>query len=243
MLAGFYGDVGSGKTLLLMDYAVKPIYKKFYANFKVFKMSKYEPLKLEDLFNYVPNAPVTLFGFDEGYTLIESRTSLEKLNRYISYALFQCRKAHRDFISTAQLKSTLDLRFKDMERFTVYAFPHDEKSQDDFKYAYITEFSVTFWSLNFKYAKKHLFGLYDTEEIILPHDFKELQEEIILSDPKKLKIKVNQVLSRLKKEDRFPYKVTHDTVLAMLLDMEESSVIEPFLYPILKSVELQKAKE
>jgi hypothetical protein len=237
---GIYGDVGSGKTILDVYFAIQPIYKKVYANFKMFNLKSYRPLKIEELFNPEPENVITLTSFDEGYTLIESRTSLDKINRYISYAIFQCRKRNKDFISTAQLKSSLDLRFKDMERMTVYAFPRDEKSTEDFNYAFITDYNIKYFQLGYKFAKKYLFDKYDTNEILMPHDFAELQEEIILENPKKLKEKIEQVIVKINNSNLSLPKITHDSVLDLLLQLEEPRGLEPFLYSRLKTKELLK---
>lgn len=51
---------------------------------------------------------------DEAYVYLESRTSGRALNRVLSYLLFQSRKTGLDLILTAQLSSTLDVRWRRM---------------------------------------------------------------------------------------------------------------------------------
>jgi hypothetical protein len=242
MLMGIYGDLGSGKTILSVNYAVK-VYNAnpendLRANFKI-DLPNFKYLEVENLLDIEkrenPNTITQVIG-DELYTWLESRVSPSKLNRFVSYILFQSRKRNIDIYGTAQLKSTIDLRFKDLEHITVYAFPRNPKSKDDFNYGYIINSRIVYYKLPYDKCKK-LFDLYDSDEIVEPPDIEQLREEIVLSNPKKIKEKLNLVIKKIDKSGISLTKITHDSVKDLLIEIEESMVLEPYLYSRLKNKE------
>ena len=120
MLYLFEGDVRSGKTLRATIKAYRytkrfpnrNIYSNYKLNIKFFP--NFKALKPEMLFGI--NEPCLIL-IDEIYAWIESRTSGKDINLYMSYILFQSGKRGMDFIITAQLESTFDLRYREMINF------------------------------------------------------------------------------------------------------------------------------
>jgi len=102
------GDVGSGKTLLgvLLSYFSDI---DVYANLEL-QLDNYHKLTLANFYDIV-NAFVFV---DEAYVWFESRTSPSRVNRFVSYKIFQARKGECHFLTTSQLYSVLDIRYRDM---------------------------------------------------------------------------------------------------------------------------------
>lgn len=207
------GNVREGKTLLMVYYAWKltqlnrvvpeserlPIYANFTLRYPdVKKVSVSDLLDLEGL-------KTGLLLGDEIYTWLESRVSSSLLNRYCSYFLFQSGKRGVDVIATAQLGSSVDLRFFDLANIIVSAFKNEKDRR--FEYEYLTRCGrgvrVSNYSLSF--ADAGLFwDDYDTGEPVAPLGLKELQFEMDKFDVEKINKRVDVVVERLLKEsERF----------------------------------------
>lgn len=154
------GDVGSGKTLFT-TYLASREKRPIYSNYKL-KIPCYHPLFPETLNKL--NKPALILG-DEIYRWIESRTSGKHLNRYMSYILFQSRKKGLDFAVTAQLESTIDIRFRQMANYEV----HCQQLVDVgfgyrvFKMSAFKRYEPIDLIMPYEYAEK-LFPLYDSWE-------------------------------------------------------------------------------
>jgi hypothetical protein len=115
-LTTLFGDVGSGKTLLAVILALfddRPVYANFWID-----SPRYIALEPEMLATLGDEPCLVII--DEAYVWLESRTSTREVNRYMSYILFQSRKRQITFILTAQLLSSLDVRFRSMTSVYVY---------------------------------------------------------------------------------------------------------------------------
>lgn len=112
------GQVGAGKTLLLTILATESKREKI-CNYQVPGATKFElPKLLQGEYN---QADIFL---DEAYLYLESRTSTKSLNRVMSYVLFQSRKKGLNIFLTAQLASTIDLRFRKLADVVVICENH-----------------------------------------------------------------------------------------------------------------------
>jgi hypothetical protein len=157
-----FGDVGTGKTLLAAIMAIHDS-RKVLANFeiKIDRWSMLEPQMLNDI-----HEP-TLVIIDEAYSWLESRMSGNAINRYLSYCLFQSRKRQVDFVLTAQLLSTLDLRFKNMADVYIVA----ERNRKGFVYTvvYPGRRGRKVLTMSLETASKY-WDKYDTMQLINPID-------------------------------------------------------------------------
>lgn len=157
------GNVGSGKTLFATMLAMNETEKQILANYKIDspRWKNLEPQMLYDV-----KTP-TVAIIDEAYAWLESRMSGNEVNRYLSYILFQERKRGLDFVLTAQLASTIDLRFKGLCDLYVVA----EKVKGGFKYVIMRgngNTRKTFFLSDFM-ARKY-YPCYDTLEKVDPID-------------------------------------------------------------------------
>lgn len=159
-----YGDFGSGKTLLGTAIAVNEKDKDIYSNYKI-KCDRWKMLEPQMLYDV--NKP-SLVVLDEAYAWLESRMSgAREINRYLSYILFQSRKRHLDFVLTAQLLSTIDLRYKGLADVYIYA----ERTREGFNYVsmFPGRRARRIFTMPFEVAEKY-FPLYDTFEKVDPID-------------------------------------------------------------------------
>jgi len=113
MLILFEGDGGSGKTYFTTFLAIshQSIFDRVLANYTIRGIKNFKNLELEDLRNI--NQP-TLVIIDEAYSWAEARNSMDLINLYLSYHLFQKRKRGIIFLLTAQLAESIDVRFRKM---------------------------------------------------------------------------------------------------------------------------------
>jgi len=177
MLIGIFGNIGAGKTLLSTIFSIISIKDKIYANYKI-NNEKYCPLKLIDLLELPNNVDVVI---DEAYTWLESRTSMSKINLYISYIIFQSRKRNVDIFITAQLESTVDLRFRELCH--VHFIAHNVVNHLNETIAFFYElFYNSKYLGNFYFLEsdvREYYKSYDTNEIIEPRNFRKLKIELL----------------------------------------------------------------
>jgi hypothetical protein len=239
-----YGDVGSGKTILGVQIVFRcpkiPVYSNIPMN-----LPNYHPLEITDIFKLEPSETGLLMFIDEAYSWIESRTSSSEVNRYISYIGFQSRKRDLDIICTAQLRSSLDLRFRDMETISVFCFdrPKPKTSKEDFRYRFVKGFK--YHDLTFPYQKaKKIFPLYNTNKVVMPFGFEELEAKIKTKDSISLKQTINEIVEMIKHDKSFHLsefkamsenKITHSYCKNLLVGIEKPLTFEPFIYEQLRS--------
>jgi hypothetical protein len=145
--------------MLALNEKDKPIMANYKINSPLW--SNLEPQMLYDI-----DRPTTVV-IDESYSWLESRMSGAEVNRYLSYILFQERKRGIDFILTAQLSSTIDLRFKGLADLYIVA----EKVNGGFKYNVIRKDGQgrkTFMLSEFAASK--YYPAYDTMQKVDPID-------------------------------------------------------------------------
>jgi len=111
-----HGDIGTGKTLL-MTYLATTSGMKIYSNYHIEHPSA-TTVTPGDLARVEGPAVICL---DEVYTWLESRISSAILSRYMSYILFQSRKRDLHFITTCQLTSSVDLRYRELSDYWIEA--------------------------------------------------------------------------------------------------------------------------
>jgi hypothetical protein len=165
-LVSILGDMGSGKTLLATYFALNDK-RKVYSNYEI-KIKNYRDLKPEML--AVMNEP-SLIIIDEAYTWIESRRSGSDPNQFFSYILFQSRKREMDILLTNQLRSTIDVRFRNLTNYEIYA---QHLPDIGFEYYLIKKSSFNTYRpmrfiLPYKLAEK-IYPKYNSWELINPID-------------------------------------------------------------------------
>jgi len=224
LLISILGNIRNGKTLLLTYIATK-LKRTIYSNYKL-DLPNYEDLTLSVLSKLPNNVNVFI---DEGYTWLESRISGSKLNKLISYLLFQSGKRSLDIYITAQLFSTVDLRFREQSSLLIYC----KKLNENFYYTIYNREKGTSKQLFMSYeTAEQYFPLFDTYEIIEPANIKELQIEYIKDDPVQLLLEVKRIGDSIRDELDV---ITHDSVKFSLMTNGYPVSMEKYVYLYLKA--------
>lgn len=177
MIIGIEGGLGSGKTLAVVRYLVKDYNdgRIIFSNFKLKKI-KYKPLDVLEILK-LDEGGVSLnnvsCAIDEITVFADCRTSMTKLNRFLSYFILQTRKRNVTLYYTTQDFNMVDLRlinhtdirvvaekikkpdgeyYKDYRRYTIY----DLRDLKNFNWKSFT-LKITPY-----------YDYYDTNEVILP---------------------------------------------------------------------------
>jgi hypothetical protein len=140
--------------------------RRFKANYGIL-LDSWEYVRPENLIG-LRNACV---GIDEAYHWLESRTSSKNINRWLSYIQFQSRKVDVDYLISAQLVSTVDLRWREMADYVVKC----QSLGDWFVYTMFHVLDADHVTRKvFTVRKKEMWELvgpfYDTTEIVDPLD-------------------------------------------------------------------------
>lgn len=237
-LTSIYGEMGTGKTLFMTVMAahsssINPSVPIF-ANYKL-KLHNYKKLEPDLLLEMAHDKALVLI--DEAYTWLESFTSGSRLTRYLNYILFQSRKRGLDMYITAQLPRTVTLRFRELTSRNVYCM----KTPKGFKYIIekqqLDGFSYNMFLLPFTRAEKY-YRLYDTNEIVMTREMKDLSIEFVLQNPDRLKQLIDEVVSKLASLEH----VTKSSVEAALIENGYPAKLSKFVYPRLKEAKKSDAK-
>lgn len=194
------GNVREGKTLFMVHrvglYRAKggelPVYTNFKLDLSITnRVGVSELLDLEGLKGGV-------MCMDEAYAWLESRVSTSNLNRYVSYFIFQSGKREVDVMATAQLGSSVDLRFFDLAHQIVLA--RKDVQNERFVYKIATRCGVgvrvATKYLCFKSASR-FWHVYDTGEPVAPLGLKRLQFEMDKFDKEKINKRVDGLVKLL----------------------------------------------
>lgn len=114
MIIAICGGLGSGKTLLMTRYAHKEYLqgKKIFCNYGL--KFNHEKIDLVHLLDLKPELQNSGLFMDEIYIYIDSRLSMAKRNRMLSYFIFQTRKLGVTLYFTSQHIGQVDVRLRNM---------------------------------------------------------------------------------------------------------------------------------
>jgi SpoVK/Ycf46/Vps4 family AAA+-type ATPase len=173
-----YGNLGSGKTLLLTILAFiskKPV----VSNFKLDIGKSIREFDIRTFMKAEYQDSVVLM--DEIYIYLESRLSMSKKNRYASYILFQSRKKNLELYGTVQLARTVDLRYRNLADCFIHA-----EGLTKFGYKY-TQYDLKKNSVRTIYLPienaKQFYKMFNTNEIVM--DRKEFESDFFKTEEEK----------------------------------------------------------
>lgn len=194
----FIGDRGSGKNreivaILIQKLEEDPSFEKIpvFSNFFI-DIPNYKFLSLAGIM-YTPDDCIIVI--DEAYGWIESRHSAKYTNVYISYIAFQLRKTNRQIFITAQLDSTIDLRFREFYdyKITCERIPSleyiDNPDKWDFCYDKEDKRRGRFIKIVPYDEASKIFKYYDTNEIVSFPAKSRMEYELYKTEPRKFFIK------------------------------------------------------
>lgn len=241
MLISILGNLGDGKTLFLAILS-RESKRDIHSNFELKNNKFYKQLKVIDLLDLPNNIEVYL---DEAYTWLESRVSSKALNRYLSYILLQSRKRTINIFITAQLFSTVDIRFRQQSNMIILCEKIQNELQNGFRYKIINmkNKAIRYLYLPIEKAKKY-FEYYDTYEIIEPYEKSRLEFQLIKSDTELLLNISKDIAWYIHKDNSFKNRgyTHHNTKIALLKNGFEKDY-EPYVYAFLHSENFNKKQK
>jgi hypothetical protein len=228
-LTTIIGNLGSGKTLFLARLGTR-LKRPIYSNFKL-KLPNFRPLELIDLIDMDTNINIFI---DEAYAWIDSRVSGSAINRYCSYIVLQSRKTFTDVFLTAQMFSTVDIRFRIQSNIIVTCKAigkqrfYNATVPQKFQYRIFNKETrkSKLQELYFEDAIKY-FKIYDTLEIIDSSEKESLEYHLIVKNPKRLIEKIESIAKTIEKDVN---KITHPTVNLALMMNAIPLQYEPHVY-------------
>ena len=231
MLILIIGEVGSGKSLIMVIFALSDLTVNVLANFHI-KHPNFNLLEFVDFLKINANTDVYI---DEAYTWLESRRSTKASNVYISHIKEQRRKTDSTWYVSTQHPEMLDRRFKEFPNALIECktrYPIGN-SKDDFVYkiTYNNPYQIVYKRLKYNDAKKY-FKYFNTNEITEPENRQKIEYEIIKSNPKQLMQKVIE-LTEIIKNDEDIKEYTHSALKLGCLKNNIISEYEQWIYLVI----------
>lgn len=167
MIIAFIGKMGSGKTLSMTYYAYQYFMQgqKIYANYGL--KFDHEKVNYEMIKNLDIEFQDSVICLDEIHVFIDSRASMSKRNKIVSYFITQSRKRNLIFMYTTQHIGQVDLRLRNNTDyfFSCSTTVHENK-------LYIKQqLSDPYGAVkNMTLKAEDVFQLYDTHEIVDPFE-------------------------------------------------------------------------
>jgi len=175
------GLLGTGKTLFLAYLGQKEKILSVFGNFslKVKNYKKITPYDLEEITK-------GLILIDEAYSWLESRTSTKEENRYLTNRIgFNSRKRHLTIVLSAQLGSSIDVRFRELTDFEITALGYNPKVSG---FVYRVYDRIRYYNFVLPIEKaEELYKIYDTFE-------PETDSTPTIFEPKRLNDYIEKVL-------------------------------------------------
>lgn len=167
-LISVIGDRGSGKTTFTTLEGLRDV-RSIFCNYHI-DSERYNELDLEKMHEI---ASSIIIG-DEWYTEIDARNSSSKGNVYASYILNQSRKDENDFLITAQLFKSVDLRWREQSDYIVHCSREDDNKVDgDFIFQLFKQSDsnpqLVKKKVTFTFMQENVFPFFNTrQKILLP---------------------------------------------------------------------------
>lgn len=176
MIAGFVGNIGSGKTLSMVKKAYeeflkgKTIYSNIHLNFD------YIPYTIDDLESWAKGEKILsniVLLMDEAHIYLDSRSSMRKRNKFVTYLMLQTRKLGCDVYFTTQFFDQIDKRLRNLTTAIVECYTKTttvpfNSSEKIVKTLNIVHLRKTGGIVTRKYTfqSNNIFKLYNTLEIV-----------------------------------------------------------------------------
>jgi len=174
VIFGFIGTVGSGKTLSMTVEAFKYYNKgmKIFSNYGLsFPHEKLTKKRFDTLIEEKEQLQNCVILLDEIHIWLDSRSSMSKKNKTVTYFLLQTRKRNVRLLFTTQHFHQIDKRLRDTTDVICYCTNVTNKSS-----LVTTDASFILQEFFFQYSKKRprkkiipghkYYCLYDTTEIV-----------------------------------------------------------------------------
>ena len=166
MIISICGGLGSGKTLLMTRYAHKEHLKgkQIFCNYNL--NFKHEKINLVNLLEIKPELQNSGIFMDEIYIYMDSRLSMAKRNRMLSYFIFQTRKLGVTLYFTSQHIGQVDVRLRNM--IDILCVCKQTIKKDWFKIDMVDYRDFPYVrQKTFIYNASVYYHMYDTKELVI----------------------------------------------------------------------------
>ena len=190
MIIGYLGDMGNGKTLSAVMDAVKLYHKEGYRIFSNIhlKIIPYTPYDIDDLVRFQKQSvrmEKICFLVDEITLYLDSRSSMFKRNKILTYWVLQSRKQTNEgvVLYTTQYADQIDKRLRNATDITIECF---HKSKTNWFLNVISKRTMKGNIVTTRrFNGENWFKYYDTHELVKPpSDEIELETDINTIKPK-----------------------------------------------------------
>ena len=167
MIVGFVGARGSGKTLsmVLEAYRYQSIGYRVLSNIGLnFDHETYTGKDIERFASEKNNLKDSVLLVDEAHILLDSRTSVTKRNRIVSYFILQTRKRNVHLLYTTQSFHQIEKRLRDQTDILVECSFKDGYVQQKIHDVHKGR------TIRGLFEAEPLFDLYDTNLIVDPFE-------------------------------------------------------------------------
>lgn len=235
---GIFGNRGSGKTTLAVFFARLCLFAGWTVKSNMNIVGSL-PLELTDLIDLDSKIQNEVLVCDEIYTMAESRISTSKLNRFMGYVNFQARKMHRHIVYTAQLASSVDLRFTELTDLPVMAASRIDK-KEDFNYCFVVNDIGLPRMITYDFADREIFPYFNTDQRIRPFGLDDMIAELEKDNPKKLNQRINNITEFLMKKLDWSYGFDRALVEDRMLEFCMPLSLSKYVYNRLKTLTRQE---
>ncbi len=173
MLIGIEGELGGGKTILLVKFLKEEQQKgrKIYTNLTLNNID-YTPIDIMEFLTNNPELNNAVLGIDELTVYVDCRLSMSKANRFFSYLVLQSRKRNVDIYFTTQNMDMIDKRIVEHTLIQIMCEKiHVENMDSDNirKYTFFDFRHIRKPKIIRKYLDiSYYYPYYDTNQIITP---------------------------------------------------------------------------
>lgn len=166
MIIAITGSMGSGKTLLATIFAHKYFSEgsTVYANYGL--SFKHEPLRMEDISNCDFDFNNALLVIDEIHLFMDSRQSMTKNSRIISYFITQSRKRNLILVYTTQQSGQVDKRLRSNTDYFIKCENLSPPNAKKDVYIRWTINDMEQHKMSFIFKADPYFELYDTHQVV-----------------------------------------------------------------------------
>jgi len=123
MIYGICGDMGSGKTLLMV-YLLYKAHKQGKRIISNVKLPFGEMLDFRKILNEKQGLENCTIGIDESHMFMDSRLSMSTFSRLLYYFISQSRKRHVNLFYTTQRLRTTDIRLESATHYFIRCVPY-----------------------------------------------------------------------------------------------------------------------
>jgi hypothetical protein len=245
MICWLIGNVGSGKTFLMMLLGLFHTHP-YYANFKI-KHTLKRDLKVTDFLDLQDDFDVFI---DEAYFLLDCRLSNRDINVLITQIVNERRKTNSIWYISSQYDSIIDTRFRKQSNIIIYCLTRFYETEN-FNYIIEVRDLNLFYAFRIPYDNaKEYFQYYDTKELLQPEQKMKMRFNLVKNDGSLLLQESKNIYKMfhneyIKKKGYQMNEIVKDDIEFFCLDNEINTKFVKYVWMVFKThkKEIERKKE